>query len=158
MVAHTGIRRPGVYEMPDVAPLMESKDAAGKRAARRTRVPPVKPIAEPEHALGQYLLWHEDEGHSRKTELVYQKTLRPFLAYLRQEHGMNDLAALTLGELRAWLVWLRNTPGPHQPDARLQDHRELLPPGDGLHPLVRRRGLPRARPAHAPVLTLPVCP
>jgi site-specific recombinase XerD len=63
--------------------------------------------------LGQYLLWHEAEGHSRKTELVYQKTLRPFFAYLASEHYQKDLAALTLTELRAWLVWLRNTPGPH---------------------------------------------
>jgi site-specific recombinase XerD len=73
-------------------------------------------MAEPERMLGQYLLWHEAEGHSRKTELVYQQTLRPFFTYLASEHhltDLTDLAALTLNELRAWLVWLRNTPGPH---------------------------------------------
>jgi site-specific recombinase XerD len=63
--------------------------------------------------MEHYLIWHEAEGHSRKTEPVYRKTLRPFFAYLKEEQQVEDLGDLTLEHLRAWLVWLRNTPGPH---------------------------------------------
>jgi site-specific recombinase XerD len=70
-------------------------------------------IQDPEQVLARYLTWHEAEGHSRKTEEDYQKTLRPFFAYLKNEHGLTDLGALELDHLRAWLVWLRNTPTPH---------------------------------------------
>jgi site-specific recombinase XerD len=63
--------------------------------------------------LRAYTLWHEAEGHSRKTEHVYAHTLRPFFRYLATEHGVTDLADLELEHLRAWLVWLRNTPSPH---------------------------------------------
>src|SRR5262249_30699062 len=70
-------------------------------------------LCDPQRALEHYLIWHEAEGHSRKTELVYHKTLRPFFAYLKDEQQVEDLGDLTLEHLRAWLVWLRNTPGPH---------------------------------------------
>jgi len=83
-------------------------------ADRRDAAAPSKLLAEPERVLAQYLMWHEAEEHSRKTELDYQKTLRPFFTYLKHEHGLTDLETLTLNELRAWLVWLRNTPGPHE--------------------------------------------
>jgi integrase/recombinase XerD len=63
--------------------------------------------------LRHYILWHEAEGHSRKTEIDYEHTLRPFFRYLATEHGVTDLNALELEHLRAWLVWLRNTPSPH---------------------------------------------
>jgi len=46
-------------------------------AGRSRPATPAKPLAEPEHVLRQYMTWHEAEGHSRKTELDYQKTLRP---------------------------------------------------------------------------------
>lgn len=64
----------------------------------------------PEKLLQQYIVWHEAEGHSRKTETDYQKSLRPFFAYLKSEHQLEDLGALELEHLRSWLVWLRNTP------------------------------------------------
>ena len=69
-------------------------------------------IQEPEAVLKKYLNWHEAEGHSRKTETVYTRTLRPFFAYLKTEHQLEDLSLLDIDHLRAWLVWLRNTPTP----------------------------------------------
>jgi site-specific recombinase XerD len=70
-------------------------------------------IQEPARVLRQYLLWHESEGHSRKTQSVYKRTLEPFFAYLKSEHQLEDLCELQLEHLRAWLVWLRNTDGQH---------------------------------------------
>ena len=69
-------------------------------------------IIDPQDILQKYLTWHDAEGHSRKTQLDYKKTLRPFYAYLKNEHGIVDLSLLSIDTLRAWLVWLRNTPGP----------------------------------------------
>lgn len=86
------------------------------RSANTRRTPTARALAhiqDPEQVLARYLTWHEAEGHSRKTEEDYQKTLRPFFAYLMNEHGLTDLGALELDHLRAWLVWLRNTPTPH---------------------------------------------
>lgn len=74
---------------------------------------PVRRIQEPEKVLRSYILWHESEGHSRKTETVYTRTLRPFFDYLRTEHQLTDLSELELDHIRAWLVWLRNTPSQH---------------------------------------------
>jgi site-specific recombinase XerD len=64
--------------------------------------------------LRRYLLWHEAEGHSRKTESNYQKVLRLFFSYLRDEHQLTDLNELEVEHVRAWLVYLRNTPGQHE--------------------------------------------
>jgi integrase/recombinase XerD len=60
--------------------------------------------------LQRYLTWHDSEGHSRRTESCYDRTLRPFFTYLKTEHELTDLAQLQIDHLRAWLVWLRNTP------------------------------------------------
>jgi site-specific recombinase XerD len=87
-----------------------AEPASSLQAGRRTILPRVQ---DPEQVLRHYTLWHEAEGHSRKTEIVYQHTLRPFFHYLASEHQLTDLAQLELDHLRAWLVWLRNTPGPH---------------------------------------------
>src|SRR5258708_8828018 len=70
-------------------------------------------VQDPERVLRAYTLWHEAEGHSRKTEHVYAHTLRPFFRYLATEHNVTDLADLELEHLRAWLAWLRHTPSPH---------------------------------------------
>ncbi len=67
-------------------------------------------IQDPHLVLKKYILWHESEGHSRKTEAVYELTLRPFFKYLKEEHQVEDLNQIDLDHLRAWLVWLRNTP------------------------------------------------
>jgi site-specific recombinase XerD len=67
-------------------------------------------IQDPLVVLKKYVLWHESEGHSRKTEAVYELTLKPFFKYLREEHQVEDLTQIDLNHLRAWLVWLRNTP------------------------------------------------
>jgi site-specific recombinase XerD len=65
---------------------------------------------DPEAVLHRYITWHEAEGHSRKTEQDYTTTLRPFFTYLKNEHGIEDLCELQVDHIRAWLVWLRNTP------------------------------------------------
>jgi len=85
------------------------------RSARHTRTKKASAqrLCDLQRAMEHYLIWHEAEGHSRKTELVYRKTLRPFFACLNDEQQIDDLGNLTLEHLRAWLVWLRNTPGPH---------------------------------------------
>jgi hypothetical protein len=44
-------------------------------------------VQDPEQVLRHYLLWHEAEGHSRKTEIVYAHTLRPFFHYLSGPEG-----------------------------------------------------------------------
>lgn len=67
-------------------------------------------ILDLESVLQRYLTWHDSEGHSRRTESCYGGTLRPFFAYLKTEHELTDLAQLQIDHLRAWLVWLRNTP------------------------------------------------
>src|SRR5262245_782684 len=116
-------RRPLCWElevpMPPVRrgtpsePPVPTPPAKGTRAhtarARRAQTN----VQDPEQVLRRYLTWHEAEGHSRKTEEDYQKTLRPFFAYLKAEHDLADLGALEIEHLRAWLVWLRNTPTPH---------------------------------------------
>jgi site-specific recombinase XerD len=71
---------------------------------------------DPQQVLHHYILWHEAEGHSRKTEKDYTKTLLPFFRYLRSEHEIDDLCQLQVNHIRAWLVWLGNTPSyRHQP-------------------------------------------
>src|SRR5690242_9140835 len=67
-------------------------------------------IQEPIQALKRYILWHESEGHSRKTESVYDTSLRAFFRYLQDELEVADLNQVYLEHIRAWLVWLRNTP------------------------------------------------
>jgi site-specific recombinase XerD len=67
-------------------------------------------LQDPQKVLKRYILWHESEGHSRKTESVYEKTLTPFFHYLESEHQINDLTQVGIEHIRAWLVWLRNTP------------------------------------------------
>jgi site-specific recombinase XerD len=82
----------------------------------RTQVPnatKTRHKQDPEQVLRRYTLWHDAEGHSRKTEDVYQKTLRPFFAFLKTEHDLDDLAQVEVDHVRSWLVWLRNTPGQH---------------------------------------------
>jgi site-specific recombinase XerD len=49
----------------------------------------------------------------RKTEDVYEKTLRPFFVFLKNEYQIEDLTQLQVDQIRVWLVWLRNTPGQH---------------------------------------------
>jgi site-specific recombinase XerD len=82
------------------------------RGALEAAHPPQR-VQDPERVLRAYTLWHEAEGHSRKTEHVYAHTLHPFFRYLATEHSVTDLADLELEHLRAWLVWLRNTLSPH---------------------------------------------
>jgi len=94
------------------APTSRSPMTRSSRGARAKKASAQR-LCDPQRALEHYLIWHEAEGHSRKTELVYHKTLRPFFAYLKDEQQIEDLGDLTLEHLRAWLVWLRNTPGPH---------------------------------------------
>jgi site-specific recombinase XerD len=67
-------------------------------------------VQDPLNVLKRYILWHESEGHSRKTESVYEKTLTPFFAYLKSEYQIDDLIQVGIEHIRAWLVWLRNTP------------------------------------------------
>jgi site-specific recombinase XerD len=67
-------------------------------------------ILDSEHILRRYLLWHEAEGHSRKTERNYRVVLGLFFAYLRNEHHIEDLNELEVEYVRAWLIYLRNTP------------------------------------------------
>src|ERR1700741_856358 len=74
---------------------------------RQTRAPIIQ---EPDRVLKRYLLWHEAEGHSRKTELNYRKVLGLFFAYLKSEHQIEDLNQVEVEHVRAWLVYLRNTP------------------------------------------------
>jgi site-specific recombinase XerD len=59
------------------------------------------------------LLWHEAEGHSRKTERNYRVVLGLFFAYLQKEHHIEDLNELEVEHVRAWLIYLRNTPTEH---------------------------------------------
>jgi site-specific recombinase XerD len=81
--------------------------SAKKRPTSRT----VKPIIQdPERVLRRYLLWHEAEGHSRKTESNYRKVLGLFFAYLKSEHQVEDLNHVEVEHVRAWLVYLRNVP------------------------------------------------
>ena len=94
------------------APTSRSPMTRSSRGARAKKASTQR-LCDPQRAMEHYLIWHEAEGHSRKTELVYRKTLRPFFAYLKDEQQIEDLGDLTLEHLRAWLVWLRNTPGPH---------------------------------------------
>jgi site-specific recombinase XerD len=68
----------------------------------------------PDQVLRRYLLCHEAEGHSRKTESNYRKVLSLFFTYLRDEHQLEDLSELEVEHVRAWLVYLRNTPGQHE--------------------------------------------
>ena len=60
--------------------------------------------------LRRYLLWHEAEGHSRKTERNYRVVLGLFFDYLKSEHHLDDLNDLEVEHVRAWLVYLRNVP------------------------------------------------
>lgn len=83
------------------------------RLTPTTRSQPTRRAQTLTQVLQQYVLWHESEGHSRKTESVYKKTLAPFFAYLKSDHQIEDVNDIQLEHLRAWLVWLRNTPGQH---------------------------------------------
>jgi site-specific recombinase XerD len=67
-------------------------------------------IQEPAKVLRRYLLWHEAEGHSRKTERNYRIVLGLFFTYLTSEQQIEDLNVLEVEHVRAWLVYLRNTP------------------------------------------------
>ncbi len=78
----------------------------------KSRKSPIR-IQDPEHVLQSYVTWHEAEGHSHATETCYQRTLRPLFSYLKTEHEITDLNQVGTEHLRAWLVWLRNTPTPH---------------------------------------------
>src|SRR5579875_7943 len=88
-------------------------EATDEQSIPATRPQPVRRAQPPAQVMQQYILWHESEGHSRKTESVYQKTLSPFFAYLKGDHQIADVNDIHLEHLRAWLVWLRNTPGQH---------------------------------------------
>lgn len=89
------------------SPVKRGSSAAKKRQASRPRAPIIQ---DPERVLRRYLLWHEAEGHSRKTERNYRVVLGLFYAYLRGEHNIEDLSAVEVEHVRAWLVYLRNTP------------------------------------------------
>src|SRR5689334_6547194 len=80
------------------------------RTTRTTRRPSARIVQDPDRELKRYLLWHEAEGHSRKTELNYRKVLRLFFNYLKSEHQIEDLNEVEVEHVRAWLVYLRNTP------------------------------------------------
>jgi site-specific recombinase XerD len=67
-------------------------------------------VQDPERVLRRYLLWHEAEGHSRKTERNYRVVLGLFFSYLQSEHHLEDLNELEVEHVRAWLAFLRNTP------------------------------------------------
>ncbi len=78
--------------------------------SRPIRRAPARIVQEPDRVLKRYLLWHEAEGHSRKTELNYRKVLRLFFNYLKSEHQIEDLNEVEVEHVRTWLVYLRNTP------------------------------------------------
>ena len=84
----------------------------GSRSANRDRTSRLRApiIQDPERVLHRYLLWHEAEGHSRKTERNYCVVLGLFFAYLKNEHHIDDLNELEVEHVRAWLIYLRNTP------------------------------------------------
>jgi site-specific recombinase XerD len=67
-------------------------------------------VQDPASVLKRYSIWHEAENHSRSTESCYERTLMPFFTYLKDEQDITDLTKVELDHLRAWLVWLRNTP------------------------------------------------
>ncbi len=74
---------------------------------RGTRAPIIQ---DPDRVLRRYLLWHEAEGHSRKTERNYRVVLGLCFDYLKSEHHLDDLNDLEVEHVRAWLVYLRNVP------------------------------------------------
>jgi len=95
----------------DVATTRQCVPSAGSATPRRpSRGAPARRVQEPERVLRRYLLWHEAEGHARKTESNYAKLLRLFFAYLRDEHQVEDQDAVEVEHVRAWLVHLRTTP------------------------------------------------
>lgn len=95
--------------MPPVTRGSRSRTTTQDQAShtRQTRAPIIQ---DPERVLRRYLLWHEAEGHSRKTERNYRVVLGLFFDYLRSEHHLEDLNDLEVEHVRAWLVYLRNMP------------------------------------------------
>jgi site-specific recombinase XerD len=89
------------------SPVKRGSSSTQKPQASRPQAPIIQ---DPERVLRRYLLWHEAEGHSRKTERNYRVVLGLFFAYLKGEQDIEDLSAVEVEHVRAWLVYLRNTP------------------------------------------------
>ena len=100
-------------------PIRRGKPATSVAATIKGKKPTVT-LLEPENALQKYLTWHEAEGHSRETQRDYQRCLHPFFSYLKTEQEISDLASVNLSHLRAWLVWLRNTPARNRAGEKAQ--------------------------------------
>lgn len=92
------------------SPVTRGSNSTRKGEAKHARA---RIIQEPERVLRRYLLWHKAEGHSRKTERNYRVVLGLYFAYLHSDHQIDDLNALEVEHVRAWLVYLRNTPTDH---------------------------------------------
>jgi integrase len=92
------------------SPVTRNSNSTRRSTASDARA---RSVQEPERVLRRYLLWHEAEGHSRKTERNYRVVPGLFLAFLHGKHQIDDLNALEVEHVRAWLVHLRNAPTDH---------------------------------------------
>lgn len=92
---------------PPLSPVTRGSRSPEKQRTSRSRM---YDIQDPERTLRRYLLWHEAEGHSRKTERNYTIVLGLFFTYLRSEHQIDDLNDVEVEHVRTWLAYLRNTP------------------------------------------------